>query len=613
DTSGTSSGNTAFAAKFNVGAPVTVTAPATAGGNVFKRWMLDGVQTDTTASTVITMNNDHDLTAVYEPSTTVSVKVQTNPTGGRFSVDGTSYNSSQTFSWAPNSTHTIAANQATANGTGAQLNWNSWSDGGALSHTVTASSSTTYTANLKQQYLLTLINGDGGVVRPITGFYNAQEPVNCTAQPQTQFSFDGWVGTGVDSYTGSFSNIAIDMTAPVTEQANFSLIDTTVQLSAANYSASETAGVFNVTVNRNGPPNHTDSVSYAVTDGTAKEGRDYVNAQGVVTFGLGETSKTFPILIINNSYVNSAPRTVNIKLVQAQGAFLGNPSAAVMTIADDDKTPGPNPIDDPRSFVQFHYFDFLGRFPDSSGWDFWTNEITSCGSDQTCINAKRVNVSGAFFLSTEFQQTGYEVERIYKVSYGDASATSTFNGSHQLKVPVIRFAEFMSGKEAIGRGVIIGQAGALDLLENNKQDFVRALVRTQRFFDAFPNTLTPAQFVDQLNQNAGNVLTPSERTDAINLFVGTPDSSDIRVRRHALLAVADAPGLISAETNRAFVLTQYYGYLRRNPDDPPDKPGDYTGYDFWLSKLNQFNGDFVGAQMVQAFLNAGEYRQRFGP
>jgi hypothetical protein len=62
---------------------------------------------------------------------------------------------------------------------------------------------------------------------------------------------------------------------------------------------------------------------------------------------------------------------------------------------------------------------------------------------------------------------------------------------------------------------------------------------------------------------------------------------------------------------RAFVLAQFFGYLRRNPNDMPDS--DYTGYDFWLGKLNQFNGNFVDAEMVKAFLVSGEYVQRFGP
>jgi hypothetical protein len=75
--------------------------------------------------------------------------------------------------------------------------------------------------------------------------------------------------------------------------------------------------------------------------------------------------------------------------------------------------------------------------------------------------------------------------------------------------------------------------------------------------------------------------------------------------------VAEAPNLISAEFNRAFVLTQYFGYLRRNPNDPLDS--DYTGYDFWLGKLNQFGGNFVNAEMVKAFIQSDEYRHRFGP
>jgi hypothetical protein len=56
---------------------------------------------------------------------------------------------------------------------------------------------------------------------------------------------------------------------------------------------------------------------------------------------------------------------------------------------------------------------------------------------------------------------------------------------------------------------------------------------------------------------------------------------------------------------------QFIGYLRRNPNDPQDT--DYTGYDFWLTKLNQFNGSFQNAEMVKAFLASDEYRHRFGP
>ena len=66
----------------------------------------------------------------------------------------------------------------------------------------------------------------------------------------------------------------------------------------------------------------------------------------------------------------------------------------------------------------------------------------------------------------------------------------------------------------------------------------------------------------------------------------------------------------NAEFNSTFALVQYFGYLRRNPNDPQDS--DYTGWEFWLTKLNQFNGDFVKAEMVKAFITSSEYRQRFG-
>ena len=65
-----------------------------------------------------------------------------------------------------------------------------------------------------------------------------------------------------------------------------------------------------------------------------------------------------------------------------------------------------------------------------------------------------------------------------------------------------------------------------------------------------------------------------------------------------------------AEYNAAFVETQSFGYLRRNPQDPPDN--NLNGYNFWLNKLNEFGGDFRRAEMVKAFLVSGEYRQRFG-
>jgi len=50
---------------------------------------------------------------------------------------------------------------------------------------------------------------------------------------------------------------------------------------------------------------------------------------------------------------------------------------------------------------------------------------------------------------------------------------------------------------------------------------------------------------------------------------------------------------------------------RRNPNGPPDNS--FAGYNFWVGKLIKFNGDFLKAEMVKAFLSSAEYRSRFGP
>jgi hypothetical protein len=114
-----------------------------------------------------------------------------------------------------------------------------------------------------------------------------------------------------------------------------------------------------------------------------------------------------------------------------------------------------------------------------------------------------------------------------------------------------------------------------------------------------------------LNQNAGNVLSATQRTTAINLFTGASNSSNVTARAQAVRQVAENANLVAAEKNRAFVLAQYFGYLRRNPNDSPDS--DYTGFEFWLNKLTEKNGDYIAAEMVKAFLSSTEYRQRFGP
>jgi hypothetical protein len=383
-----------------------------------------------------------------------------------------------------------------------------------------------------------------------------------------------------------------------------------VQFSAASYSVQEDCTALAITVNRIGDSSSAVSVDYNTSDGTATERKDYITALGTLQFSAGETSKTFAVLINEDSLVEGT-ETFNINLGNPSGVALGAQATTTITITDDPSEPATNAVDDPRTYVCQNYHDFLNRQPDPGGWDFWTNQITSCGTDAQCIEVRRINVSASFFLSIEFQQTGYLIERLYKTAYGDATGNSTFGGTHQMAVPTVRFTEFLADTQKIGEGVIVLQPGWEQVLENNKQAFTLAFVQRSRFTTAFPNSLTPAQFVDALNSKAGNVLSASERTNAIALFGSAGDSSNLSARAQALRQVAEDQDLLNAEFNRAFVLMQYIGYLRRNPNDPQDT--DYTGYDFWLTKLNQFNGNYINAEMVKAFLSSIEYRQRFGP
>ena len=253
-----------------------------------------------------------------------------------------------------------------------------------------------------------------------------------------------------------------------------------------------------------------------------------------------------------------------------------------------------NRIDDPQFFVTQHYRDFFNREPDAPGLAFWTGQITSCGNALACIDYRRANTSGAYFLSTEFQETGYLVYRLHKAAFGN------LNGK---PVPVT-FQRFMPDTQQVGEGVVVGSDGWQQKIETNKRAFLNAFVERAEFKTLYPAGMSGTQFVDTLNLNTDDSLTKDER-DALIADLAANRKS----RADVLWAVAENKAFSKREYNRAFVLMQYFGYLRRNPDDLPD--GNFAGYEFWLNKLEEFGGDFHRAEMVRAFLLSGEYRERF--
>ena len=277
--------------------------------------------------------------------------------------------------------------------------------------------------------------------------------------------------------------------------------------------------------------------------------------------------------------------------------------------------PGTNPaqfitIADNDFFVQQQYIDFLNRMPDTSGFNFWLGQISSCGSNQPCIDVARINDSGAFFLSIEFQQTGYLVERMYKAAYGDVTGNSGLGGNHNVTAPIVKYSEFIPDVKQIGNGVVVNVGDWQTQLNNNKIAFSQAFVQRSRFTTAYPTSMTPASFVNQMADLAGVPANDPDRARAIGEFSGSPNTSDVPARGRALRDLAENATVFNAEQNRAFVLMQYFGYLRRDPNNG-NGDVDYTGYDFWFQKLNAASGNFIAAEMVKAFITSTEYLNRF--
>jgi hypothetical protein len=372
-----------------------------------------------------------------------------------------------------------------------------------------------------------------------------------------------------------------------------------VQFASNNVAVDKAAGRATVTIARTGDKSGSMTVDYATGNGTANDRSDYSPIFGSVTFAPEETSKDVTIPLINHGYGSSdfgARRSFNLIIVNAVGGAIQAPNFATINITNNQVSNSTtNPLDnsDARFFVREQYLDFLGREPDQSGWDFWSNNITACGVDAACLEVKRIDTSAAYFLSLEFQGTGFLVHRIYNAAMNRANGLP-------------RYVEFVRDRQQIGRGVVVNQGNWEQQLETNKQVFLSEFVTRREFLDLYPVSLSPAEYVDALYAHAGITPSATERQAAVDEF----NNTDGGARGRVLRSVAESTTLSQREFNRSFVLMQFFGYLRRNPDDAPD--GNLDGFNFWLNKLNSFGGDYRRAEMVKAFIVSSEYRKRFG-
>jgi hypothetical protein len=356
------------------------------------------------------------------------------------------------------------------------------------------------------------------------------------------------------------------------------------------------------------------TVYYATSDGSASQSRNYTPTFGTLRFAAGETSKSFSVLITDEGYA-TGDQTVNLSLSETSGATLGNPASATLLIIDNDPQPATeNSIDFAQFFVRQHYADFLNRMPDSVGLSYWSSQITQCGADQLCQHHKRVDVSNAFFFEQEFQQTGAFIYRLYRIAYGnnqpfpnpqaENSSLTDQQRAEARRIP--SYAVFSRDRAQVVGGPSLVQS---------QLAFATAFVQRPEFLSKYGAGLDSSRFIDEILatiKNGDGADLDSQRTELLSLYNLAGGGTNGRAAVMYYLAddnrdtnPIDNRALIDAEYNRAFVATQYFGYLRRNPD--------INGYLFWLSQVNDGVLRDTSKQhaMVCSFITSSEYQLRF--
>jgi Tol biopolymer transport system component len=308
-----------------------------------------------------------------------------------------------------------------------------------------------------------------------------------------------------------------------------------------------------------------------VASAVASERSDYITTSGTLRFAPGEASKTINVPVIDDVFVEG-DESFNLLLSNATGGTLGGNLTATVTIADNDKTSSSNnPIDDVAFFVRQHYLDFLNREPEPGGFQAWQNILRNCASGDT--RCDRIEVSSAFYRSAEFQQGGYLIYRFYAAALG--------------RIP--HFAEFMPDLAKVS-GFQTEQQ-----LEASRLAFIQNFMARSEFGNKYNSLTDPAAYVNALINTAGVTLA-NKQALIDDLAAGR------KTRAEVLRAIVESTEVYQKYYNEAFVVMQYFGYLRRDPD---------ILYLEWIRIMNETGGDYRG--MINGFVNSAEYRARFGP
>ncbi len=299
-------------------------------------------------------------------------------------------------------------------------------------------------------------------------------------------------------------------------------------------------------------------------------GKTITDAGGRYFFNNVETNGFYTVAPARTNYVFSpANRSFSLIGSHTEAAFSGSLVAQAG-----------NPLDAAEFFVRQQYIDVLGREPDNAGFNYWSDRILTCRSDAACVSARRRDVAAAFFVEQEFQQSG---SFIYNVYQGTLGRRPSFN------------------EYASDRSLVVGGRN----LDTSKHAFIESFVRRVEFASRFAANASGESFVDailgSIRQSTAVDLS-GERAQLVNRY--QTGANQTQSRSLVLLDMIDRVEMRAATYNAAFVLTEYFGYLRRDPDA--------SGYQFWVNVLNSGDGrNYPG--MVCSFITSAEYQQRFSP
>ncbi len=390
--------------------------------------------------------------------------------------------------------------------------------------------------------------------------------------------------TNAEANETFFVNLSGAVNATITDnqgQGTINSDDTPlIGLSASTYSVGEGDLRATITVNRLGDLSQPARVDYLTSDtsglnlcsqftGNASERCDYATVAGTLRFAAGETSKVINIPIVDDVYLDG-PEVFTLTLSNAVGGDIAGINAATITIIDNDTAPAPNPIDNDAFFIRQLYIDFLGREPEPGAVNAWLGILNHCAIPTDC---DRIAVARGFVRSPEFQDRGFFVYRTFK-TLGRIAHYNEF-------IPdMAKLSGFLSPAD----------------LEANKEAYILEFMNRTEFKTLYDPTIgNPTAYVDKLLLSVQLPGHPGRAGWIAGLTNGT------LTRAQVLRQLIESGELYIAYVNEAFIIMNYFGFLRRSAD---------ASYLVWIDIFNHTNDDRI---IINGFLNSLEYRLRFGP